>query len=148
MPKLESKIDVSAEGDMTSMIDMTFQLIAFFMILINFADAEANQEIKRPASQLAVPPAAPPEDPIVVQMNRDGLILYSAEEFEPLSFVKKRLVVKRDLIKKSGKNPQNATVIIRADKNVATKFVREMLETCQELGFETFAFRAAALKPS
>ena len=53
MPKMESKIDVSAEGDMTSMIDMTFQLIAFFMILINFADAEANQDIKLPASQLA-----------------------------------------------------------------------------------------------
>lgn len=147
MPKLESKIDVSAEGDMTSMIDMTFQLIAFFMILINFADAEANQDIKLPGSQLAIPPEAPPEDPIVVQMNDKGLILYSAEEFEPLSFVKKRLIVKRDLLKKGGKNPQNATVIIRADRNVATKFVREMLEACQELGFETFAFRAAALKP-
>ena len=146
MPKLENKIDVSAEGDMTSMIDMTFQLIAFFMILINFADAEANQEIKLPGSQLAVPPAAPPEDPIVVQMNDKGLILYSAEEFEPLSFVKKRFAVKRDLIKKAGKNPQTATVIIRADKNVAAKFVRELLEACQELGFETFAFRAASIK--
>lgn len=148
MPKIESKIDVSAEGDMTSMIDMTFQLIAFFMILINFADAEANQDIKLPGSQLAVPPSAPPEDPIVVQMNDKGLILYSAEEFEPLSFVKKRLVVKRDLLKKGGKNPQNATVIIRADRNVATKFVRELLEACQELGFETFAFRAASVKPT
>ncbi len=148
MPKLESRIDVSAEGDMTSMIDMTFQLIAFFMILINFADAEANQDIKLPGSQLAIPPEAPPEDPVVVQMNDKGLILYSAEEFEPLAFVKKRLVVKRDLIKKSGKNPQNATVIIRADRNVATKFVRELLEACQELGFETFAFRAASVKPT
>ena len=117
------------------------------MILINFADAEANQDIKLPGSQLAIPPEAPPEDPIVIQMNDKGLILYSAEEFEPLSFVKKRLIVKRDLLKKGGKNPQNATVIIRADRNVATKFVREMLEACQELGFETFAFRAAALKP-
>ena len=146
MPKIESKIDVSAEGDMTSMIDMTFQLIAFFMILINVADAEANQDIKLPGSQLAIPPEAPPEDPIVVQMNSTGLILYSAEEFEPLSFVKKRLIVKRDLLKKGGKNPQNATVIIRADRNVATKFVRELLEACQELGFETFAFRAASIK--
>ncbi|MGC3967527.1 MAG: biopolymer transporter ExbD [Pirellulales bacterium] len=149
MPKIESKIDVSAEGDMTSMIDMTFQLIAFFMILINFADAEANQDVKLPGSQLAIPPEAPPEDPIVLQMNDKGLVLYSADGFEPLSFVKKRLTAKRDLLKKTKGEAQvkNATVIIRAHRDVASKFVREMLEMCQELGFETFAFRAAALKP-
>ena len=30
------------ELDYTPMIDMTFQLIAFFMILINFSDAETD----------------------------------------------------------------------------------------------------------
>jgi biopolymer transport protein ExbD len=147
MPKIESRMDVSAEGDMTAMIDMTFQLIAFFMILINFADSEANQEIKLPASQLAIPPEAPPEDPIVLQMDKLGNILYSADGFEPLAFVKKRLIVKRDLLNKVKKDPGNATVIIRADRNVATKFVRELLEACQELGFQTFAFRASQTKP-
>ncbi|MDP6717396.1 MAG: biopolymer transporter ExbD, partial [Pirellulaceae bacterium] len=28
------------EGDLTPMIDMTFQLIAFFMVLINFTQSE------------------------------------------------------------------------------------------------------------
>ncbi|MEM1303854.1 MAG: biopolymer transporter ExbD, partial [Planctomycetota bacterium] len=35
----------AAEGDMTPMIDMTFQLIAFFMVLINFSEVEQDQRI-------------------------------------------------------------------------------------------------------
>ena len=31
------------EGDLTPMIDMTFQLIAFFMVLINFTDTEQDE---------------------------------------------------------------------------------------------------------
>jgi len=30
----------ASEGDMTPMIDMTFQLIAFFMVLLNFSEAD------------------------------------------------------------------------------------------------------------
>ena len=36
------------EGDMTPMIDMTFQLIAFFMVLINFTQTEQNERIRAP----------------------------------------------------------------------------------------------------
>ena len=47
------------EGDMTPMIDMVFQLIAFFMVLINFTEADQNQRIHLPSSELAKPPDAP-----------------------------------------------------------------------------------------
>ena len=40
---------------MTPMIDMTFQLIAFFMVLVNFADADQNARIRLPSSELAKP---------------------------------------------------------------------------------------------
>ena len=38
------------EGDLTPMIDMTFQLIAFFMVLINFTEADQDERIKLPDS--------------------------------------------------------------------------------------------------
>ena len=39
--RLQRKHDYAiSEGDMTPMIDMTFQLIAFFMVLLNFADVD------------------------------------------------------------------------------------------------------------
>ena len=40
------------EGDLTPMIDMTFQLIAFFMLLINFSEVDRAEEIVLPKSCL------------------------------------------------------------------------------------------------
>ena len=44
------------QGDLTPMIDMTFQLIAFFMVLINFTEADTNERIKLPTSEIVKPP--------------------------------------------------------------------------------------------
>ena len=46
------------------MIDMTFQLIAFFMVLINFTEADQNERIKLPTSEIVKPPDGPLDEPI------------------------------------------------------------------------------------
>jgi len=61
------------------MIDMTFQLIAFFMILINFGDGEQDQRVQLPSSAIAKPPQAPLETPITIQMVRDGKIIMNGQ---------------------------------------------------------------------
>ena len=43
------------ENDMTPMIDVTFQLITFFMFVLNFSEAEQDERIQLPSSQLAKP---------------------------------------------------------------------------------------------
>lgn len=146
MASLKSKLDISAEGDMTPMIDMTFQLIAFFMVLINFADDNNNQTVKLPASELARPAEGPPEDPIVLQMNHLGQILITGD-FTNLDAVKRRLATKAQFIRRAKKDPAKSTVIIRADGRVATKAVRELINACQELGFESYTLRAKTEKP-
>ena len=55
---------------MTPMIDMVFQLIAFFMVLINFAQTEANDHVKLPSSQLVKPPEVALEFPIVLHVGQ------------------------------------------------------------------------------
>jgi biopolymer transport protein ExbD len=142
---LKSKLDISAEGDMTPMIDMTFQLIAFFMVLINFADDNNNQSIKLPASELAKPAEGPPDDPIVLQMNDKGQVLMTGD-FGTLAEAKRKLLLKAQFIRRQKKDPKDANVIIRADGRVATKYVREMINMCQELGFENYTLRAKAEK--
>jgi len=47
--------------DMTPMIDMTFQLITFFMFVMNFSEAEQDERIQLPSSQLAKPVEYVPE---------------------------------------------------------------------------------------
>ena len=42
--------------DMTPMIDVTFQLIAFFMFVLNFSEVDQDQRINLPSSELARPP--------------------------------------------------------------------------------------------
>jgi hypothetical protein len=68
------------DGDMTPMIDMTFQLIAFFMVLINFTQSEQNERIQLPDSQLAKPPDAPLEYPITLHLTKEGTVIIGGEE--------------------------------------------------------------------
>ena len=51
---------------MTPMIDIVFQLIAFFMIVTNFEQTQADERVKLPADELARPPIAPREQELVI----------------------------------------------------------------------------------
>ena len=66
--------------DMTPMIDIVFQLIAFFMLVINFTKVDQNELIRLPASELAKPPEAPPESPITLQLTSRGSVIFGGEE--------------------------------------------------------------------
>src|SRR5690606_19863288 len=57
------------EPDMTPMIDIVFQLIAFFMIVTNFEQTQADERVKLPADELARPPLAPREQELVLNMG-------------------------------------------------------------------------------
>lgn len=131
----------SAEADMTPMIDMTFQLIAFFMVLINFSDAETNERIKLPASQLAKPPDAPLETPITLQVTKEGTVLYSAQELG-VNALKAPLLLEKNLLERQRKTAADATIIIRADAETKTGVVQDVIKVSQEAGFEKFVMRA------
>ena len=130
-----------AKGDMTPMIDMTFQLIAFFMVLINFAEGDRSERINLPASELAKPPDAPLEAPLTLQLTRDGKVMIhadvtSVENLQPL------LLRERQAMEAEGGSASKTTVIIRADQNTKTGTVQNVIEACQKTGFEKFALRA------
>jgi biopolymer transport protein ExbD len=127
--------------DMTPMIDMTFQLIAFFMFVVNFSEAEQDDRIQLPSSQLAKPAEAPFEVPITLQLTSSGAVVYSGELFDVASL---GTVLEREktVIIDSGKEPAAATIIVRADGRSPTGDVQEIIRICQEKGFEKFALRA------
>ena len=129
------------EGDLTPMIDMTFQLIAFFMVLINFTDTEQDERIKLPSSELAKPPDAPFEIPITLQLTKEGQVVYSGQTWE-VEQMKQQLVGERQVLEYQKKSVQDATIIIRADATVKTGLVQKLIEVCQEAKFEKFALRA------
>lgn len=130
-----------AEGDMTPMIDMTFQLIAFFMVLINFTEADQNERIRLPASELAKPAEAPFESPLTLQLTKQGTVLFIGNEVA-LPEMNTYLRQEKRIISAKGGDPAKATVIIRADADSETGTVQELIKICQDAGFEKFALRA------
>ena len=135
------KFDVTAEGDMTPMIDMTFQLIAFFMVLLNFAEGDQDARIKLPSSELAKPPEAALEAPLILQLTEQGNVLVIGDSV-PVGEMGRYLRTEAELIKRQQKPVADASVVIRADRGTKTGLVQELIKKCQEVGFEKFSLRA------
>jgi biopolymer transport protein ExbD len=131
----------STDIDMTPMIDMTFQLITFFMFVMNFSEAEQDDRIQLPLSQIAKPVDGPVEKPITLQLTREGSVIY-AGELIGMRDVGGYLEREKTLILDAGKQPNAATVIVRADGDAKAGEVQEIVKICQEKGFEKFALRA------
>lgn len=142
------------EADMTPMIDMTFQLIAFFMIVTNFEQTQADERVKLPADKLARPPKVAREQEVVLNVgfvrNQDGtkaspdpVIFYGDEPIRVLDY-KPRL--EREFLlaeKQHGEaKARDITIVIRADAEVPTGLIQELIKMGQEVGFTKFALKA------
>ena len=130
------------EGDLTPMIDMTFQLIAFFMLVINFSDAEQDQRVQLPASELAKPPTTPYEQPLTIHLTKMDQYIFGGKEMSKVAQLKSALLLETQIIKRhTSKSLADVTVIIRADEDAKTGQVQEVIQACLELEFEKFALR-------
>lgn len=146
-------------SDMSPMIDMVFQLLIFFMILINFSDADQNARVNLPQNNIVKPPEAPIPDCVTLQIaplesnKRDFCVLIGADEIRTpikqgrahdMSRLRMKLKSEVDFVKRKpgGKTAKDMTVIIRADVRVKTGYVQEVIHACQEEGLEKFALRA------
>ena len=134
----------TADADMTPMIDMTFQLIAFFMVLINFTEADQNQAINLPSSELAKTPDFPPEGPVTLQVEKNGDVIFGVNTAkDPKLKDHEKLLQDEFAQRKSiGKDPKMSTIIIRGDKNAKTGRIQEVVGKAQDVGFEKFILRA------
>lgn len=141
------------EPDMTPMIDIVFQLIAFFMIVTNFEQTQADERVKLPANELARPPLAPREQELVLNMGfiraPDGTPTHA----EPLIFrgagnnflvrdFGQQLELEARVAQAKKIDPKSMTVTIRADAEVPTGDVQQLIKIAQEAGFEKFALKA------
>jgi biopolymer transport protein ExbD len=129
------------EFDLTPMIDMAFQLIAFFMVLLNFTEADQSERVQLPTSELAKPPDTPLELPIFIQLTKTGSVILGGQEV-PLAGLRSYMIRESEFLRFRNRSPSDATVIIRADAQAATGTVQEVIQICQDAKFETFALRA------
>jgi biopolymer transport protein ExbD len=143
-----------AKPDMTPMIDIVFQLMAFFMLVINITKVDQDELIHLPASELAKPPEAPPQSPITLQLTDEGTVIFGGERTpegkNPLLWLRRMLLTERQIIEHTpGREVADATIIIRADRNAKAGDVQRLMELCQGPGirFQKFKLRARQERP-
>ena len=122
------------------MIDMTFQLIAFFMVLINFTQTEANNKVKLPSSQLVKPPEAPLEFPIILHVAEGGEVYLGGKEYLATT-LRTGLQPEIGVITAQGMEVGDANVIIRAHKDCKAGDVQEVIRVAQDLKLQNFSLR-------
>ena len=127
--------------DMTPMIDMTFQLITFFVFTLNFSTAVQDDRVQLPVSQLAKPADGVIEKPITLQLTNAGSVIY-AGELVAVRDIGAYLEREKTLMIDENREPNSATIIVRADGRAKTGEVQDIIRICQEKGFERFALRA------
>ena len=129
------------EGDLTPMIDMTFQLIAFFMVLINFSQVERSEAIMLPGSTIAKPPQEQPDFRILLNMKADGVVIFAGQnysDFENLKSALKREI--RDAERRETAK-EDISVIIRAHQQAKIGKVLDLVDICQDVELINFAWR-------
>ena len=140
--KIKKAVSNIVEGDMTPMIDMTFQLIAFLMVMVNFTADDVSAEIVLPESAVAKPPdGVPPEHRIILQMKADGTIILGSERMQ-IDGLKRILSAEATLLQTKQVSLGEAVIYIRAHKDCATGKVQEVIKECQLQKFEKFVLRA------
>ncbi len=142
------------EIDMTPMIDIVFQLITFFMVINNFDQNEADERVTLPRDQLAKPPAVQRKNSFTLNFGFDrdtkGNItdqtpyLFFGDERVVLQQVRSRLQQESQFYSTIGTKLEEVTVEIRADAEVQSGMIQELIQMCQEDGisFQRFALKA------
>ncbi len=129
------------EGDLTPMIDMTFQLIAFFMLVINFSEVELSEEINLPMSELARPPEEAPPFKITLNLKEDGSIKFFDQLIAGIDVIKPVLVREIRQANSDGVPTSDVVVIIRADMDARTGDVQRLMNKCKAEQLENFSLR-------
>lgn len=134
------------EADLTPMIDVTFLLIAFFMLIINFAKVDRAEEILLPSHQLARPPETRPEYQIILNLIPDGRVKFAGQEIPEIDLLTGLLNREITAALRENVPPGEIAVIIRSHQDTPTGLVQKLISKCQSLELENFSLRVKEQK--
>ena len=141
-----------AEPNLTPILDMVFQLITFFMLVVNFKAASVDLNLELPVIGSAMPSESAESDVMVLNINKDGRLNVYGEEKNVDAYVAQEAQIA--LRKARLDNPEMQpgeelprTVVIRADKDTPFGLLNHVIRACQSQGFLKFQYRAMSAPP-
>lgn len=138
----------TVEPNLTPILDMVFQLITFFMLVVNFKGAALDLTLQLPVLGSARPlDTKGSEELLYLNIDSEGqlklygvvkdLQTYVAEEAAVT--IKQQKAAKSDF-KEGDELPTR--VVIRADKSTPFELLNDVLSTCQKFGYRKFSLNA------
>jgi biopolymer transport protein ExbD len=126
---------------------MVFQLITFFMLVINFKNASMDRSLKLPVVGSALPPAVPAEDVLVLNINAAGQVIVYGEVREIDSYIESEALTSGLTARRLNPNFKfgdvlPTTVVIRADQATPFRLLNRVMTSCQTKGFRQFSLKA------
>jgi biopolymer transport protein ExbD len=139
----------SAEPNLTPILDMVFQLITFFMLVINFKSAAMDLDLKLPVVGSARPvDTQGQEDLLILNINSQGQlrvygqIIGNMEGYIANEAQASLLVARKNNPKIKAGDELPSTVVIRADKATPFSMLNSIITACQTNGYRKFALKA------
>ena len=139
----------SAEPNLTPILDMVFQLITFFMLVINFKSAAMDLDLKLPVVGSARPvDNKGKDDLLILNINSQGkLKVYGRLVADVAAYIASEaqaslLVARQSNVNLKSGDELPSTVVIRADKDTPFAMLNTIIAACQKNGFRNFALKA------
>jgi len=145
--------EFKAEPNLTPLLDVVFQLITFFMLVINFSSENYDQRVRLPVAESARPAedeTRVSEDRLVLNVDKDGHLLIGGE-VQPLHKAIQTIKHQADLVKLNLKaggvkaDPSGSlptTIILRVDREATFSSLISLIKACESNGFRKFRFKA------
>ena len=145
--------ELQAEPDLTPLLDVVFQLITFFMLVINFSQENYDSRVKLPVAGSARPQddaSKLAEERLVLNVDSRGKLLFNGQVLsaeEATRKIKLEAQIARANLKaiqgKAGPNQElPARVVIRADRDTPFASLFSLIGTCQTNCYQKFDLKA------
>jgi biopolymer transport protein ExbD len=137
-----------AEPNLTPLLDMVFQLITFFMLVINFKGASLDMTLKLPVLGSARPLEHSGKlEPLLLNVDSEGNVKAGGNSVEIDPYVTREASMLKEQLKFAGTPVEGdgtlpVTVIIRADRGAPFKLVNSVITVCQNHGYRKFSLSA------
>ena len=143
-----------AEPNLTPLLDVVFQLITFFMLVINFSSENYDARVRLPVAGSARPvedgEKAAVEDRLVLNVDRQGHLLMTGRVLtstQAIQEIKHQADLVKLNIRAAGLKPDPSgglptTIILRADRDTPFSSLYTLINACQSNGFRKFALKA------
>jgi biopolymer transport protein ExbD len=137
-----------SQPNLTPLLDMVFQLITFFMLVINLKEASVDLELQLPVLGSARPVETKGEENLLVlNIDAEGRLKVYGSTPDVRTYIAKEARQEEARMKANNKaykpgDELATTVVIRADKSTPFKLLNDVIKICQKHNYRKFALKA------